>query len=212
MRFCYRSRFATPAPTTQEADWWSRIGSKVSRGRLDFDMAHRRVLRRHVERKLTDSHISTYGLEQRLNASPWASAPDPDRSEMTLPPHAPPMDQLAMLQWLRRQPLAPGQTLDLVVSDGHHLRGFHIEVEGEDSTLWDDRSVPSLRIRLQPRFNDDTDNRPTWLWLSLDARRLPLLLRSSRILGYFEVRLTSTAAQPQPCAIPAAAKLELPAP
>jgi len=213
MQFCYRSRLVLPTPATQEADWWSRIGSKVSRGRLDFDVQHRRVLRRHVERKLTARGTSSYALEQRLSSASWASAPDPDRSEAALPPQAPPMDRLALLQWLRRQPLVPGMVLDPAVSDGHRLLGFHIEVEGEDSTLWGGRSVPSLRIRLQPRFSDDTDNRPTWLWLGRDARRLPLLFRSSRVFGHFEVRLEAAAAQaqPQPCAIPEAAELALPA-
>jgi len=212
MRFCYRSRLIPPTLATQEANWWSRIGSKLSRGRLDFDVPHRRVLRRHVERKLTAQGASRYTLEQRLSASSWANAPDPDRSELALPAQVPAMDRLAMLQWLRHQPLAPGMVLDPVVSDGHRLLGFHIEVEDEDSTEWNGRSQPSLRIRLQPKFSDDTDDRPTWLWLGRDAQRLPLLFRSSRAFGHFEVRLESTQVSAPSCAIPEASELVLPAP
>lgn len=211
MRFCYRSRLALTRFATQEVDWWSRIGSKISRGRLDFAAQRQRVIRRHVERKLTTQGASDYALERRLSASSWANDPDPDYSEAAFPfRQSPPMDQLTMVQWLRHQPLTPGMVLDPAVSDGHQLRGFHIEVKGEDTTPWDDRLVPSLRIRLQPRFGDATNKPPTWLWLSRDARRLPLLFRSSRLFGSFEVRLVSAAGRPQLCSIPETTELELP--
>jgi hypothetical protein len=210
MRFCYRSEFIPDRFITQAVDWWSRMGSKASRGRLEFDRQSHRVLRRHVERKLTGQGATQYAVEQRLNASAWASAADPDLSEAAFPAGAPPMDRLALLQWLRHQSLAMGTILEVPVSDGHHLLGFHIEVEGEEPLQWQGHAQASWRIRLQPQFNDASDNRPTWVWLSEDAQRLPLLFRSERIFGHFEVRLEAVTPTMPTCAVPEAAALALP--
>jgi hypothetical protein len=99
---------------------------------------------------------------------------------------------------------------DLPVSDGHKLLGFHIEIESKESIEWNGSMVPSLRIRLRPKFQDDSDDSPTWMWLTQDAQRLPLLFRSAQALGTFEVRLVNADAPVPICIIPEAAALELP--
>ena len=212
VRFCYRNQFTAAAFATQNAEWWSQIGNAASKGRLDFEAQNRRVIFRQVARKLI-SRPNKELLAQRMNAAIWANAPDPDRYQLVFPDtNAPLMDRLTMLQWLRHQFLATGMQFDPIANDGHKVLGFHIAVEGEELITWDGRELSSMRIRLQPKTTGTEDASPTWLWLSQDGRRLPLLFRSNRAFGAFEVRLVSISTRTAPeCTIPdATTHLEIP--
>jgi len=212
-RFCYRSHLHGEELATREADWWSRIGSKATRGHLNFDRTNRRVLRLHAERRLEEGHDKEQAADQlskRFRQS--GSAIDSERNEAPYPSGVGPLDRIGMMLWLRQQRLAPGQVLQPAVSNGKQLVGYRLEVEEIEEIEWNGERRSSFRIRMEPRVNNDDDTDPTWLWLSRDEARLPLLLRSSRAFGSFEARLLpQIRAASSSCDIPETAGLSLPA-
>jgi hypothetical protein len=214
IRYCYRARLKDPEGATIESEWRSRVGAKASWGRLHIDRDNRRVLRLHVERKLASGGSGGGSDVPGLARAAGADEQDRDRDEATFLGGAAPMDQLGLVYWLRRQSLATGDVLEPAVSDGRHLQGYRVTVEGEEDLAWDDgQTLPSYRLRLEPRVDDDREARPMWLWLSRDARRLPLLLKGYRGLGSFEARLVAAAPAEVPdCAVPETAGLVLPDP
>ena len=123
------------------------------------------------------------------------------------------MDRLAMVWWLRQQPLRPGAVLRPAVSDGSQLFGYHIEVEGVEAVKWKGGMRSSYRLRLEPLVNDGSEVHFSRLWLSRDRERLPLLFRGSRGFGSFEVRLLPDDSVDIPgCEMPESVGLVLPAP
>ena len=212
-RFCYRSHLDGGGVATREADWWSRIGSKATRGHLNFDRTTRRVLRLHAERRLEEGQGMEW-IEDHISQSSGQSASmiDSERNEAPFPTGLGPLDRIGMMLWLRRQQLAPGLVLQPAVSNGKQLVGYRLEVEGVEEIEWNGERRSSFLIRMEPPVNNDTDTSPTWLWLSRDEARMPLLLRSSRAFGSFEARLLpQTKESSSSCDIPETADLTLPA-
>jgi hypothetical protein len=212
VRFCYRTGWDRNG-SLRWADWWSRIGDKASRGQLQVNRNRQRITRLHVELKLAGSVAPLgEGLNLPGRDEPSRKVLDQDLDQASIPAAGVPMERLSMLVWLRRQPLRTGQVLEPAVTNGDHLIGFRIEVEGEERIDWHGDETPSLRVRMEPRFDDDTQTTPLWLWLSRDERRLPLRFRGERALGRFEARLLppEQAAAPE-CRIPEAEGLDLPA-
>jgi hypothetical protein len=206
VRYCYRSRLDRPAGATRHTEWWGRTGSELSRGSLSFDAERGRVLRLEVK-----SNLDGDGADPTGSVSPAAPPPKLEREEVALPAEALPMDRLAMLWWLRRQPLEPGSLLQPVVSNGSRLHGYRIEVEGVEEISWQGEVRPCYRLRLEPLVDDDSEAHPVRLWLSRDRERLPLLLRSSRGFGSFEARLSPDHEADLPgCGAPESTGLALP--
>ncbi len=209
VRFCYRSRQDSVNGGTRQADWWSRIGGKASRGRLLVDRERQRVLRLHSERKLEQTHDEDDGI---LPAWAAPATIDQDRDEAPFPAAGVPLDRLGMIQHLRRRPLAVGEHLKLPATNGRQLVGYRIEVEAEEEVLWNQRPLKALRLRLQPLEQGDSKDRPSWLWLSTDEQRLPLRMRSTHPHGSFEMRLANDGYDSGvQCPVPEAVELELPA-
>jgi hypothetical protein len=212
VRFCYQSRIDHALGTSLESNWWSRMGTKAARGRLHFDQQRHQVLRLHAERKLDDDTTAAGEQEHRPSNGSIASA-NHDRETETFAPGKTLMDRLGMLLWLRRQPLRPGMVLEPAVSNGRKLAGYRIEVTGHELLELGNEQYPSLKIRLQAKHRDQSDGTLTWMWLSDDARRLPLLFRGARGFGRFELRLLSAnGGAPQHCHVAEAAALSLPSP
>ncbi len=151
--------------------------------------------------------------EPTKTSSRAASAPKQEREEAAFPPEVVPMDRLAMVWWLRQQPLKPGAVLRPAVTDGSRLFGYHIEVEGVEAVKWKGGTRSSYRLRLEPLVNDGSEVHFSRLWLSRDRERLPLLFRGSRGFGSFEVRLLPDDSVDIPgCEIPEGVGLVLRAP
>lgn len=223
-RFCYRTKFTLQSCATDSAAWWSAIGKEVSIGQVDFNHSSRQVLFRHVARKLTNWQPPEALLTRQVSKSTWATTADPDRHVLQFADTSGSlMDRLSMLQWLRKQDITLAQKFDLIVSDGNKLLGFKVVVEAKEQLWWQGHEVESWRMLLQPQVRANEDASPTWMWLSADARRLPLLFRSSRAFGAVEVRLqgwssttkswsvADTLAIPVACQVPTAVReLQLP--
>lgn len=191
VQYCYRSRLEAEGWATLQTDWHSRAGSKVTRGRLNFDREKRRVVRLRARVELDRGGVKNAANEHGNTSTGLHSEPEQTRGEHPFPPDTRPMDRLSMLLWLREQSLLPGAVLQPAVSNGKRLLSYRIEVEGIETIEWDGGTRSSFRIRLDPGVKGDSDIQPIWIWLSRDGERLPLLLRSSRGFGNLEARLQS---------------------
>jgi hypothetical protein len=98
------------------------------------------------------------------------------------------LDRLALLQRLRADPPAAGQSLELPVSDGKGLRGYRVVGEGREGPGSDSLIAGSQRLRLIPQ-GQEGEEPPTLVWLAEDAARTPLRFVAPRSFGNFEVRL-----------------------
>lgn len=214
VRYCYRSRLDIQEGITRQADWWGRTGAKASRGRLSFDLVRRRVLRLEAKRTLEGREPIDANPRELTGISAQQPATSrQERGEAPFPSGVVPMDRLAMFWWLRQQPLEPGAVLLPAVSDGDRLYGYRILVEGIEGIPWKGGMRPSYRLRLEPRVNDGSEAQVSRLWMSRDPERLPLLLRGSRAVGSFELRLLPDQPRDMPrCEIPETSGLVLPAP
>ena len=104
-----------------------------------------------------------------------------------------------------------GGRLRLPATNGRQLIGYEVEVEAGDEFLWNESLLKTLRLRLQPLEQGETKDRPVWLWLSADERRLPLRFLSEHPHGSFEMRLVTDGAESGvQCPVPEAMELELP--
>jgi hypothetical protein len=214
VRFCYRNRLETEQWATLGADWLSQEGSRITRGRLDFDRKTRQVVRLRARRELDD------GSRVKDNARRFIGSDAQDeplketkREQQPFPDNVLPMDSLSMILWLREQPLQYGVVLEPAVRDGDDLLGFRIQVEALENLAWNGGERATYRVRLEPRVKDESDVRPTWMWLSRDAERLPLRFRSSRAFGALDAWLVPAAeAVVSRCDVPQAVDLELPPP
>lgn len=191
IRFCYRARLDAEHQATAESEWWSRVGKRVSRGKLEFNRETEQIIRRHAEHKLDSDEAPKNGIDDFAEVAARPVVSDQDWDEAPFPPGTGPMDRLSMIQWLRKQPLEVGKVLEPAVSNGRKLTGYRVEVEGEEDLEWNGSIQPTWRIRLEPVSSDDKYTDPTQLWLTRDERRLPLLLSTARALGSFESRLTT---------------------
>ena len=112
----------------------------------------------------------------RLEGSPevWGTAAEP-------------LDELAFLYFLRTTPLEVGRSLRLVPLLPHRLQpGARGGRSGRETlSLPGGRQVPCLALRLTAR------NASTEVWLSDDARRLPVQLRGQLPFGQVTLRLTA---------------------
>lgn len=209
VRLCYRNRTQQETGATLESQWWSRIGGKASHGRLRFNRTTGKVTRVHAIRKLETASGDQDELWEGQEAT--AASLDLDRDELPFPDGNHPMDQLSMMLWLRRQSISPGDELDIPVTNGRYLIGYRVVAEAEENIDWHGEPTQSLRLRLEPRVNDDHDTDPTWLWIGQDPQRLPLRLRSERKYGRFDLTLKPRATTDMmDCRIPETASLILP--
>jgi hypothetical protein len=208
VRFCYRSRQPPDDGGILQADWWSRVGGKAARGRLLVDHPRRRILRLHSERRMQQKATRDDDwLPPRTNRASL----DQDRDEAPYPDFGAPLDRLGMIRRLRELPLSIGQRMRLPVTNGRHLLGYDIEVVTKETLQWNGGTVPVLHLRLQPLEQGKSGDRPVDLWLSDDARRLPLRFRSDHPHGSFEMRLAPDGVDTGvSCPVPEAVNLELP--
>ncbi len=189
VRFCYRNQLLPETGSTLRARWWSRIGNKAHKGELVFDEQRRQVIRRYVKAEQGDSENHAEDWSRPVATRENERAIKYELDKQAFPKNGWPMDQLSMIRWLSGQNFKPGQEILLPTKNGETLDGFRVLAEAFEDIDWHGRSVPSIRLRLEPQVNKDGKHRePTWLWLSRD-RGLPLRFRSDRAFGHFQLQL-----------------------
>jgi hypothetical protein len=172
------------------APWVSRFFEAHDRFRTAADatlrpLLHQRALRegrRSVDRTYAYDHA---GRRVSTGDSP-AAARRAEALTLPLPPGA--RDALTALWYVRTLPLAPGDSVALPLNEGGRNLALTVSVAARESITIDGAAVSTLR--LTPQFTARVQRRQaieSTLWLSDDARRLPLMVEVAA--GFGRVRL-----------------------
>ncbi|HVF43608.1 MAG TPA: DUF3108 domain-containing protein [Pyrinomonadaceae bacterium] len=101
-------------------------------------------------------------------------------------------DIISAIYYLRAQPLAPGQSLELVVSDDGQTYRVPVRVFERKVLKTVAGRVPTLRLEVglfgEGHLVDDRKGEMT-LWLTDDARRLPVRARLDAEVGTLDIKL-----------------------
>jgi hypothetical protein len=172
------------------AAWVSRFFEARDRFRTAADSAlrpllHQRALRegrRAVDRVYAYDHA---GRRVSSGDSP-AAARRAEALALPLPPGA--RDAITALWYVRTMPLAPGYSVSLPLNEAGRNLALTVTVPARETITVDGAPVPALRV--EPRFTARVQRRQAieaTLWLSDDARRVPLMVEVAA--GFGRVRL-----------------------
>jgi hypothetical protein len=114
------------------------------------------------------------------------------QNEIALPISSATRDSLSALFYARTLPLVPGYAADIPVNESGRNVAVHLMVVGEEMVTVGGRSTSALRIQPTLRYAVET-RRPIQitLWLSHDARHLPLIMAFDTDFGAFRAELQS---------------------
>jgi hypothetical protein len=102
------------------------------------------------------------------------------------------VDFVALVFLLRRMPLEPGATRTFSVLSGDTLRDVIIEVMQRETVKTDAGTFPTVKIRVPTGFSGKfSEQRPTYLWLSDDARRIVVRIATDFSFGGAVAELVS---------------------
>lgn len=109
-------------------------------------------------------------------------------------------DRLGLLTEIRRQTLAEGTAFDVPVTNGRDRMRYRVHVQTAVGLELDGVELPSWKLRLDATEVDERGlevaaHRPVYIWLSRDARRIPLRVDVRHAVGLFRVQLNTPAAQ-----------------
>ncbi len=112
----------------------------------------------------------------------------------SVPPEAELFDRLGLLQWLRAQRLSEGAEFRLPVTNGEDDLVYRVRVEAAQTLHLDGGAYAAWKLRMDGSRVDHAGaqepvQRPVYLWLSRDARHLPLRVDSRHPIGLFRVEL-----------------------
>lgn len=174
------------------AAWVSRFFEARDRFRTAADPAlrpllHQRALRegrRSVDRVYAYDHA---GRRVSSGDTP-ASARQP--GALTLPLPAGARDALTALWYVRTLPLAPGYSVALPLNEAGRNLALTVNVPARETITVDGAPVTALRV--EPRFTARVQRRQaieSTLWLSDDARRVPLVVEVAAGFGRLRLKL-----------------------
>ncbi len=105
-------------------------------------------------------------------------------------------DRLGLLNQIRQQKLSVGAAFDFPVTNGRDRMHYRVHVQKAAKLSLGNLELPSWKLRLDAMENDEhgeevAAHRPVYIWLSRDARRLPLRVEVRHAVGLFRVQLSS---------------------
>jgi hypothetical protein len=102
------------------------------------------------------------------------------------------VDFIALVFLLRRMPLEPGATHTFSVLSGTTLRAVVTEVMRRETVRTNAGTFPTVKIRVPTGFSGKfSEQRPTYLWLSDDARRIVVRIATDFSFGGAVAELVS---------------------
>ena len=135
-----------------------------------------------------ERQTKTVGFDQRAHTARFEESGAPSR-QMTVPPLT--QDALSAIYALRAQALTPGKKISMPVAHDENVLTLQITVDGRETTTCGLGTIPSLK--LTPTILDASGTvktvRALTLWISDDARRLPLRMRADLAVGTFDLIL-----------------------
>lgn len=107
------------------------------------------------------------------------------------------LDRLALVQALRRRIPGQGQTLSLPVTDGSKLYRYEVRLDGSEALQLGGQSHPAWRLRVDGYQRsgegaEEPKHAPVFVWISRDARRVPLRFHMDHRVGGFTVEWSSS--------------------
>jgi len=107
-------------------------------------------------------------------------------------------DRLGLLEYVRAQALDTGRVLEVPVSNGKTMMKYRVSVEARETVQALGQTWQALKLRFDglktdKRGGEKHTHRPVFIWLSDDARRLPLRAVNRHALGIFMIELKQIA-------------------
>ncbi len=178
------------AVAVDTAPWLSRFFETHDRFRTAADaqlkpLLHQRELRegrRAVDRVYSYDHP---GRRVSAGDSPAAAR---DAAALSLPLSAGARDALTALWYIRTMPVAPGYALALPLNEAGRNLALNVAVQARETIMIN--GAPVMALRVEPRFTARVQRRQaieSTIWLSDDARRVPLMVEVAA--GFGRVRL-----------------------
>jgi uncharacterized protein DUF3108 len=100
-------------------------------------------------------------------------------------------DLASALLFLRMQPLAPGARYEFPVFSGTAVFVLKAEVEGQERVETPAGRFDAIRVKVQLGFKDKfKTQRASHVWISADARRIPVRATADFAMGSIDVQLT----------------------
>ena len=179
-------------------DFHFRVESLVERE--TFEVVSSKELDEQGKRVRTSESV----FDRRAKVVTWTERDpnDPKRPPRvaTAPLDAPAHDIVSAIYFLRTQPLAPGRTFDLTLSDSGRLYRVPVTVTAERKamkTALGRVSVVRLDVGIFGKDRPLEGDGKLAIWVTTDARRVPVRARMSSDLGQLDIKLkkSPTAAQ-----------------
>ncbi len=103
-------------------------------------------------------------------------------------------DRLGLLQAVRGRVLRPGDVFEARVANGSRMMNYRVKVEKATSLFvaGGERAALKLRfdgLRYDERGRKEAAHRPVYVWVSADARHIPLLAEARAAVGRFRIEL-----------------------
>jgi hypothetical protein len=170
----------------ETADWVQQFFDAHNEYTTDasVDLLPLRHTRRERQRHRDLTRVFTFDHERRTVQ--LRSGREESSVTLSMPPGT--RDALTALYYTRSVALAPGAVLKVPLNDGGRNSILELRVAGEDQLTVGGRTVPALR--LEPRIIQRVERRrplELTIWLSRDARRVPL--RADVAAGFGRLRL-----------------------
>lgn len=103
-------------------------------------------------------------------------------------------DRLGLLEQVRAQTLRAGEEFRLPVTNGRERFSYRVKVEAEQMLTLAGRSLPAWKLRFDgyevaDDGREEVAHRPVFIWLSRDAKRIPLRADARHAVGRFQIEL-----------------------
>jgi hypothetical protein len=103
-------------------------------------------------------------------------------------------DRLGLLQAVRSHVLRPGEVFEARVSNGSRMLNYRVKVEKATrvhvaGSEWDALKLRFDGIEYDRRGREKAAHRPVYIWVSADARHIPLRAEARAAVGRFRVEL-----------------------
>jgi hypothetical protein len=185
MRICHQSHFNQAQKRSQDFESYMQAGKRLDYLRVAFDWSGRTMRYESSKAEMDSANTDPYDLTGRAankKRIDWKTESGQVSLKKVL------LDRLSMLQQLRGMNLREGQVISVPVSDGKRPMEYWVTVTEDDSLSLMGQNLQALKLNFETFDLDPEHDRPMHppvdVWISKDARRLPL-----RMVGKFPVGL-----------------------
>lgn len=185
VRICHQSHYHQGQKRPQDFESYMQAGKRLDYLRAVFDWAGRTLRRDNAKAEMDSANTDLYDLTGRAGGKTrvnWQNESGQLALKKVL------FDRLSMMQHLRGMNLKDGQVISVPVSDGKRALEYWVTVTEDNGLSVMGQTWEALKLNFETFDLDPERDRPLHppvdVWISKDARRLPL-----RMVGKFPVGL-----------------------